>query len=199
MLDEDKQESFDLRALLFITINDWPALSNLSGQTNKGYRACTHCLDKTEAIHLKIFKKVVYMGNRCFLPANHPLRKKGMHWKGKADHHTKPSHSNGEEIFEMVKDLRVVFGKGDGSQLVPNDTNGRAPMWKMKSIFWELPYWQILEVRNTIDVMHLTKNLYVNVLGFMGCYGNLKDTLEARRDVKDIHRNEQDSKEVDGE
>ena len=28
--DENKQEEFDLRALLFITINDWPALSNIS-------------------------------------------------------------------------------------------------------------------------------------------------------------------------
>ena len=29
--DEAKQEIFNLRALLFVTINDWPALSNLSG------------------------------------------------------------------------------------------------------------------------------------------------------------------------
>ena len=29
--DEYKQEHFDLRALLFVTTNDWPALSNLSG------------------------------------------------------------------------------------------------------------------------------------------------------------------------
>ena len=35
--DEYKQENFDLRALFFVTINDWPALSNLSGQSNKGY------------------------------------------------------------------------------------------------------------------------------------------------------------------
>ena len=40
--DEHKQEEFDLHALLFVTMNDWPALSNLSGQTNKGYHACTH-------------------------------------------------------------------------------------------------------------------------------------------------------------
>ena len=33
--DEHKQEEFNLHALLFVTINDWPALSNLSGQTNK--------------------------------------------------------------------------------------------------------------------------------------------------------------------
>jgi hypothetical protein len=58
--DEHKQEPFDLRALLFITINDWPALSNLSGQTNKGYNACTHYLDKTDGIYLEKCKKIVY-------------------------------------------------------------------------------------------------------------------------------------------
>jgi hypothetical protein len=51
--DENKQENFNLQALLFITINDWPALSNLSGHSNKGYRACTQCLHKTDGIHLK--------------------------------------------------------------------------------------------------------------------------------------------------
>ena len=56
-------------------------------------------------------------------------------------------------------------------------------MWK-KSIFWELPYWQVLEVRSTIDVMHLTKNLCVNLLDFVGVYGKSKDTLEARQDLQ---------------
>ena len=46
--DEQKQEHFDLRALLFVIINDWPALSNLSGQSNKGYNACTHCFGDLE-------------------------------------------------------------------------------------------------------------------------------------------------------
>ena len=55
------------------------------------------------------------------------------------------------------------------ANLFPNDTDGHAPMWK-KSIFWELPYWQVLEVRSAIDVMHLTKNLCVNQLGFMGVW-----------------------------
>jgi hypothetical protein len=41
--DEEAKKTFDLRALVFITINDWPALGNLSGQTTKGLRACTHC------------------------------------------------------------------------------------------------------------------------------------------------------------
>jgi hypothetical protein len=47
----------------------------------------------------------------------------------------------------MIKDVHVVFGKGRGSEQVPNDENGHASMWK-KSILWELPYWKVLEVRN---------------------------------------------------
>ena len=84
----------------------------------------------------------------------------------------------------MVKDVQVVFGNGPGSQPIPNDANGHAPMWKKKPIFWELPYWQVLEVRSAIDVMHLTKNLCVNLLGFMGVYGKANDTLEARHDLQ---------------
>ena len=62
--------------------------------------------------------------------------------------------------------------------------DGRAPMWKKKSIFWDLPYWKVFEVRHTIDVIHLTKNLYVNLLGFLCVYGKPKDTLEARQDLQ---------------
>jgi hypothetical protein len=137
--DEYKQEHFDLRALLFITINDWPALSNLSGQSNKGYNACTHCFGDIRGVFLKKCQKVMYLGHHRFLPANHPVRKKGKHFKGTADHLTKPRNRTSEDVLDMVNDVKVIFGKGHGSQLVPNDANGHAPMWK-KSIFWELPH-----------------------------------------------------------
>src|SRR4051812_40173622 len=90
----------------------------------------------------------------------------------------------------MVKDLKVVFGKGPGGQPIPNDADGRAPMWKKKSIFWGLPYWKDLEVRSAIDVMHLTKNIFVNLLGLLGVYGKTKDTPEARKDK--IHMNKKE-------
>jgi hypothetical protein len=56
-------------------------------------------------------------------------------------------------------------------------------MWN-KSMFLELPYWQVLEVCSAIDVMHQMKNVYVNLLAFMGVYGKSKDTLEARQDLR---------------
>jgi hypothetical protein len=40
--DEQEQNKFNLRALLFVTINDWSTLSNLSGrQTRDTMHACT--------------------------------------------------------------------------------------------------------------------------------------------------------------
>nr|ABA98354.1 transposon protein, putative, CACTA, En/Spm sub-class [Oryza sativa Japonica Group] len=115
--------------------------------------------------------------------ANHPVRKKGKHIEHKADHRTKPKHRSGKTVFAVVKDLKVVFGKGPGSQPIESE-DGHAAMWKKNSIFWELPYREFLDVRHAIDVMHLTKNLCVNLLGFLGVYGKSKDTLEARNDLK---------------
>ena len=145
-----------------------PALSNLSGQTNKGYNACTHCLDDTESIRLDKCKKNVYPGHRRWLPDRHALRKKDKHFNGLAESRPKPNHSSSDDVLKMLKDLKVTFGKGPSSQSVPKDADGHAPMWKNKSIFWELAYWKVLEVRSAIDVMHVTKNLCVNLLGFLG-------------------------------
>ena len=61
----------------------------------------------------------------------HPERKKGKHFKGMPDHRRKPDHRTGDDIFDMVKDLEVIFGKGPGGQSVPNNGTGRtlAPRW----------------------------------------------------------------------
>jgi hypothetical protein len=63
------------------------------------------------------------MGHRRFLSLNHALSKRGKHFKGKVDHQTKPENRSGEDVFIMVKDVQVVFGKGPGSQPVLNDAN----------------------------------------------------------------------------
>src|SRR3954470_21285036 len=183
--DEHEQKEFNLRALFFVTINDWPALSNILGQSNKGYNACTHCLGETDSIYLG--NKNVYLGHRRFLPKQHHVRKRGNHFRGEADNRSKPTRPTGGVIYYMVKDLKVIFGKGPGGQSVPHDVDGHVPMWKKKSIFWALPYWKFLEVHSAIDAMHVTKNLFVNLLNFLGVYGKTKDTPDARQDQQSIH------------
>jgi hypothetical protein len=124
----------------------------------------------------------VYLGHRRFLSTKHPLGKKGKHFKGEVGHWNKPIHHTGEDVFGMVNNLKVIFGKRHASQSGLNDANGHAPMWKKKSIFWELPYWKFLEVCSAIDVMHVTKNLCMNLLGLLGVYRKTKDISKARQD-----------------
>src|SRR3990170_3122510 len=115
------------------------------------------------------------------------VERKAKHFKGEADHRKKPAVRTGDHIVAMVNDLQVIFRKGPGGLSVLNDAEGRAPMWKKKSIFWDLPYWKDLEVRSSIDVMNVTKNLCVNRLGFLGVYGKTKDTPEAWEDQQRVH------------
>ena len=52
---------------------------------------------------------------------------------------------------------------------------------------WDLPYWKDLEVRSSIDGMHVTKNLCMNPLGFLSVYGKTKDKPEAWEDLQSLH------------
>ena len=58
------------------------------------------------------------------------------------------------------------------------------PYGRSSLFFLELPYWEVLDVRHVIDVMHLTKNLCVNLIEFLGVYGKNKNTLEARQKLQ---------------
>ena len=78
------------------------------------------------------------------------------HFKGEADHRKKPAMRNGDRVLAVVNELHVIFGKGPGGLAVPNDAEGHTPMWKKKSVFWDLPYWKDLEVRSSTNVMHVT-------------------------------------------
>jgi hypothetical protein len=80
-----------------------------------------HYLDKTKGTYLDKCKKVVYLGCRKFFLTNHQVRKKGKHFNGEADHWKKPKLPKGADVFGMVKDLEVIFGKGPGGQSVPKD------------------------------------------------------------------------------
>jgi hypothetical protein len=65
MLDEYHKDSFMLRAIIFVTINDYPAIFTLSGQF-KGRIGCAICIDGT-AYELSASKKIVYMRHIRFL------------------------------------------------------------------------------------------------------------------------------------
>ncbi|XP_027361200.1 uncharacterized protein LOC113869190 [Abrus precatorius] len=156
--DGFRDECFTLKAMLYGTINDFPAYGNLSGYSIKGQCACPICSKNTDYIRLEYCHKNVFMGHRRWLPRNHPFRKMKKAFNGSCDERRCPYSKSGEQIFEEVKDIKTTFGKP-----FAKDISSRG--WKKMSIFFELPYWKSLHVRHFVDVMHVEKNVCGSVVG----------------------------------
>ncbi|XP_071708293.1 uncharacterized protein [Rutidosis leptorrhynchoides] len=173
--DAYKKEYFQLRAMIFCTINDFPAYGNLSGYSTKGKKACPVCGDDTCSLWLKNCKKLVFMGHRRSLSKRHPYRKKKKLFDGKVEVRVLGPPLDGETIFSKIADIDVVLGK-----------KGTPPkgIWKKKSIFWKLPYWKHLHVRHCLDVMHIEKNVCESLIGLLlNIPGKTKDGLNVREDM----------------
>jgi hypothetical protein len=114
MLEEYRKDSFTLRAFIFVTINDYPALFTLSGMF-KGKVGCTICIDGTVYVSLTASKKIVYMRHRRFLLEGHRyrMRKMDKYFDNNGElHSTAPSSNNrGHKVFEIVRNIKFVFGK----------------------------------------------------------------------------------------
>jgi hypothetical protein len=70
MMDASRKEKFTLKAIIFVTITDYPDLFSLSRQI-KGKTGCVVCIDGTCYMYLKGSNKMVYMRHRQFLVKGH--------------------------------------------------------------------------------------------------------------------------------
>ena len=82
-----------------------------------------------------------------------------------------------EEVY--IRDLDIVFGKGRPAP--PKN------IWKKKSIFWDLPYWEHLTVRHCLYVMHIEKNVCDSLIGLLlNIPGKSKDGVKVRKDMVEM-------------
>ncbi|XP_042939375.1 uncharacterized protein LOC122274399 [Carya illinoinensis] len=57
--------------------------------------------------------------------------------------------------------------------------------WTKNSIFFKLPYWVTLRLRHNLDVMHIEKNIFDNILcTLMNIPGKTKYNINSRRDLE---------------
>ena len=70
MIDASLKKEFTLKAIIFITITDYPSLFSLSGHI-KGKSGSVVCSDATYYTYLNASKKMVYMRHRRFLIKKH--------------------------------------------------------------------------------------------------------------------------------
>jgi hypothetical protein len=69
-------------------------------------------MDETCGIWLKHCKKVVCMGHHRFLRADHPYQKNKKVFDRTIEKRCALKIHNGEHMFRMIKDIKVVLGKG---------------------------------------------------------------------------------------
>jgi len=113
MMDAFVKE-FTLKAIIFVTITDYPGLFALSGQI-KGKSGCVVCIDGTCYTYLSGSNKLVYMRHMCFLSKKHRYRHTSMNQffdkepEPQTDEPEKTSYEH--KVFYMVSGINVEFGK----------------------------------------------------------------------------------------
>jgi hypothetical protein len=90
----------------------------------------------------------------------HPFQSMKDQFNGNTEKRHPLPHLTNHEVYEMVKDVHVVLGKWKRtSKNIEKDD-----MWKKQSIFWELLYWKEIDIHQSIDVMHVKKNVCESLL-----------------------------------
>ena len=99
VFDAYEKVNFNLRALLFCTINDFLTYGNLSGYSVKGHRACPICEENTSYHKLKQGRKTCYIGHRRFLKRNHLYHRLKKTFNGYQEDRTTPPPLIGEQVI----------------------------------------------------------------------------------------------------
>jgi hypothetical protein len=112
MWDQYQQEYFTLYAIIFVCIHDALGGFTLSGQTKGKSDTCPVCIDGIASVYIPSFRKLVYMRHRQFLPGKHMYCKIKMHFDNTVKKDSAPEQYTRKLIIEMMKNIKVVFGKG---------------------------------------------------------------------------------------
>jgi hypothetical protein len=114
MMDASLKKEFTLKAIIFITITNYPSLFSLSRQI-KSKSGCVVCIDSTYYTYLSASKKMVYVRHRRFLVKNHRYRVATMnkYFDNQEEPKTyEPERTRyGQKVFDMIKGIDVEFEK----------------------------------------------------------------------------------------
>nr|AAM92812.1 putative transposon protein [Oryza sativa Japonica Group] len=140
-------------------------------------------------VYLPGSNKLVYMRHRRFLRTNHKYRKMKAEFDGTEETDPAPKPTSGEKGTKRKKpekNTKQGDSKKQDDSSKPDDK--LPPLFKKHSIFFKyLPYWKDLEVRHAIDVMHLEKNVFDNIVGtLLDMPNKTKDGLQSMMDLVEM-------------
>ncbi|XP_042425958.1 uncharacterized protein LOC122013798 [Zingiber officinale] len=103
--DAVTSDIFLMHAAVLWTINDFPAYALMSGWSTKGYKACSTCNEETPSKGIR--SKIAYIGHRCFLPLNDPMRR-SKQFDGQMERRS-PCEITAKEILAQLEHVMLVF------------------------------------------------------------------------------------------
>ncbi|KAH0705630.1 hypothetical protein KY289_010706 [Solanum tuberosum] len=112
---------------------------------------------------------------------------------GNVEERTSPKKLSGSDIFQQVKDIHVTFGRPTElnrkreRNKQRNDGERGTQQWRKKSIFFDLSYWESNLLRHNLNVMHIEKNVFDNIIySLLNDKEKSKDHIKARKDLQDM-------------
>ncbi|CAM8954041.1 unnamed protein product [Rhodiola kirilowii] len=180
--DRHDRSIFNMKAAMMWTISDFPGLGMLGGLKSKGYKACPICLDDVNAIHLA--GRMSYQGQRRWLIRIIRGGIKLLSSMGKWNYEMPPPSLTGEEVLSSVLSHPYPV-----LSLHPDfkfrGVNKEKLCWTYVSILYDLPYWSTLRQPYSLNVMHIEKNVFDNIISTILCLqGKPKDDIKAREGLE---------------
>ncbi|XP_021603880.1 uncharacterized protein LOC110608905 [Manihot esculenta] len=186
--DAFNKENFNLRAALMWIISDFPAYAMLSGWSTAGWTTCPYCMEDSDAFTLTRGGKQSWFDNhRKFLPPSHSFRRNKTAFRKNVSVTKKAKPLIfGEEILKQINELgfkRVI----DEDAFEINSHPSKQCGWRKRSILWDLPYSKSNLIRHNLDVMHIEKIFFENIINtIMSVEGKTKDNAKSRADLNVI-------------
>ncbi|XP_074321483.1 uncharacterized protein LOC141658307 [Silene latifolia] len=164
--DVSRKQNFDMRAALLWTINDFPKIWHVIRVDYGGSKhACPYCLvNECKSFWLKHSKKWSWFDcHRQFLLLDHVFRKDNKHFRKDrpVGGDFASTRLTGEEVWEHVQHLPSIVDATDEELL---KLKMKREGWWKRSIFWDLPYWKTLLIRHNLDVLHIEKNFFEQMI-----------------------------------
>jgi hypothetical protein len=151
-------------------------------------------MDQMESIYLPYSGKLVYMRHHRFLPPKHRYHQWRSHFDGMIKNGEAPKHRDDKFVFEMIKNIDVIFGKPEkGIKRKKGEKPPKDSPFKKQSIFFRyLPYWKEFEIGHAIDTMHVENGVFESTISLLlDIQSKTKDGLSAHKDLQALETREE--------
>ena len=135
----------------------------------------------------------VTWGHRRFLPTDHRFQCDKRSFDGNEEHRAVPKQLSVEDALHQLHGMEhIILGNASKNKMLTKKKKKREHAklehnWKKKSIFFQLPYWNILILHHNLDAMHIEKNICDSIVGtLLSIDDKLKDNMNSHLDLQSM-------------